>query len=51
MFILGVNEHVNEEQLMTYFMKYGNVQNVVITKKHINSKRKDLVFVSYENHI
>ena len=49
-FLSGLNENVNENDLKLLFNKYGNVTNIVLSKNHLNSKRKDLAFITFENH-
>ena len=49
-FLSGLCENVNENDLKMLFNKYGNVTNIVLSKNHLNSKRKDLAFITFENH-
>ena len=49
-FLSGLCENVNENDLKFLFNKYGNVTNIVLSKNHLNSKRKDLAFITFENH-
>jgi RNA recognition motif-containing protein len=49
-FLSGLNNNVEENDLKNLFSLYGNVVNVVLSKNHTNSKRKDLAFITFENH-
>ena len=49
-FLSGLNNNVDENDLKNLFSLYGNVVNVVLSKNHTNSKRKDLAFITFENH-
>lgn len=49
-FLSGINEAVDGEELKTYFSKFGTVHSVVLSKNHVNSKRKDLAFITFDNH-
>lgn len=49
-FISGLNECIEEQVLKDLFKAYGKVTNVVLSKNHLNSKRKDLAFISFESH-
>ena len=49
-FISNIKEDVQENDLKNYFGKFAKVDNVIMSKNHINSKRKDLVFITFETH-
>ena len=49
-FISNIKEDVQENDLKNYFGKFSKVENVIMSKNHINSKRKDLVFITFETH-
>lgn len=49
-FISGLNEDVTEENLKNIFSIYGKVENVILSREHKNSKRKDLAFITYNTH-
>jgi len=48
-FISGLNEEVNEEEMKAVFSKYGTVKDIILSKHHKNSRRKDIAFVTFEN--
>lgn len=49
-FISGLNECIEEQVIKDLFKAYGKVSNVVLSKSHLNSKRKDLAFITFESH-
>lgn len=49
-FLSGVKEEVEEEDLKGFFSLYGQVTAAVMSKTHRNSKRKDLVFITFNSH-
>ena len=49
-FISNIKKDVQENDLKSYFNKFANVISVIMSKNHINSKRKDLVFITFESH-
>ena len=49
-FISNIKKEVQENDLKNYFNRFAKVINVIMSKNHINSKRKDLVFITFETH-
>ena len=49
-FISNIKKDVQENELKNYFNKFAKVISVIMSKNHINSKRKDLVFITFETH-
>ena len=49
-FISNIKKEVSEFDLKKYFEKYGKVVSVIMSKNHLNSKRKDLAFITFESH-
>ena len=49
-FISNIKKEVNENELKKYFNKFEKVVNVIMSKNHLNSKRKDLAFITFESH-
>jgi len=49
-FISGLHENINEETLKEIFAEYGSIENVILSREHKNSKRKDLAFITYNTH-
>ena len=49
-FISNIKKDVHENDLKSYFNRFANVISVIMSKNHINSKRKDLVFITFESH-
>ena len=49
-FISNIKKEVQESDLKNYFNKFAKVISVIMSKNHINSKRKDLVFITFESH-
>lgn len=49
-FLSGLNDNINEETLKEIFAEYGRIENVILSREHKNSKRKDLAFITYNTH-
>ena len=49
-FISNIKKEVNEADLKKYFDKLEKVVSVIMSKNHLNSKRKDLAFITFESH-
>jgi hypothetical protein len=49
-FLSNIKKDVQEEDLKNYFNKFAEVISVIMSKNHVNSKRKDLVFITFETH-
>lgn len=49
-FLSGVTDAVDAEELKNYFIKFGTVHSVILSKNHLNSKRKDLAFITFDTH-
>ena len=49
-FISNIKKEVSEFDLKKYFEKFGKVVSVIMSKNHLNSKRKDLAFITFESH-
>ena len=49
-FISNIKKEVSEFDLKKYFEKFGKVISVIMSKNHLNSKRKDLAFITFESH-
>ena len=49
-FLSNIKKEVQENDLKNYFSKYFKVISVIMSKNHIKSKRKDLVFITFESH-
>ena len=49
-FISNIKKEVNEADLKKYFDKSEKVVSVIMSKNHLNSKRKDLAFITFESH-
>ena len=49
-FISNIKKEVQENDLKNYFNRFAKVISVIMSKNHINSKRKDLVFITFETH-
>jgi RNA recognition motif-containing protein len=49
-FISGLNENITEENLKDIFAEYGRIDNIILSREHKNSKRKDLAFITYNTH-
>ena len=49
-FISNIKQEVNEQDLKKYFDKLEKVVVVIMSKNHLNSKRKDLAFITFESH-
>ena len=49
-FISGIKEDVDEDNLKIFFSKFGNIDNIVLSKNHPNPKRKDLAFITFKTH-
>ena len=49
-FISNIKKEVSEYDLKKYFEKFEKVLSVIMSKNHLNSKRKDLAFITFESH-
>ncbi len=49
-FISNIKQEVSEQDLKKYFDKLEKVVVVIMSKNHLNSKRKDLAFITFESH-
>ena len=49
-FISNIKKEVSVFDLKKYFEKFGKVVSVIMSKNHLNSKRKDLAFITFESH-
>ena len=49
-FISNIKKDVQENSLKNYFNNFAKVISVIMSKNHVNSKRKDLVFITFETH-
>ena len=49
-FLSNIKKEVQENDLKNYFNKFAEVISVIMSKNHVNSKRKDLVFITFETH-
>ena len=49
-FISNRKQEVSEYDLKKYFEKFEKVLSVIMSKNHLNSKRKDLAFITFESH-
>ena len=49
-FISNIKKEVSEYDLKKYFEKFEKVISVIMSKNHLNSKRKDLAFITFESH-
>jgi len=49
-FISGLNENVSEEKIREVFSQFGNITEIILSKNHKNSKRKDLGFVTFNSN-
>lgn len=49
-FLSGVTDSVDADELKNYFSKFGTVHSVILSKNHVNSKRKDLAFITFDTH-
>ena len=49
-FISNIKKEVSEYDLKKYFEKFEKVVSVIMSKNHLNSKRKDLAFITFESH-
>ncbi len=46
-FVSGLYEDVDEELLRSEFSQFGTIHELVLSRNHISSKRKDLAFITY----
>ena len=49
-FISGLNENITEEKIREVFSQFGNISEIILSKNHKNSKRKDLGFVTFNSN-
>jgi CUG-BP- and ETR3-like factor len=45
-----LNENISEEKVREVFSQFGNITEIILSKNHKNSKRKDLGFVTFNSH-
>ncbi len=45
-----MNENISEEKVREVFSQFGNITEIILSKNHKNSKRKDLGFVTFNSH-
>ena len=46
-FVSGLYEQIDEMVLREEFEKFGNITDLVLSRNHKSSKRKDLAFITY----
>ncbi|MFM7855441.1 MAG: RNA recognition motif domain-containing protein, partial [Flammeovirgaceae bacterium] len=49
-FISGLNENITEDKIREVFSQFGNISEIILSKNHKNSKRKDLGFVTFNSN-
>lgn len=49
-FIAGLNDTISDDYVKDIFLKFGDVTEILFSRNHKNSKRKDLAFVTYSTH-
>jgi RNA recognition motif-containing protein len=49
-FVSGLSDSISEDYVKEVFSKFGEVIDILFSKNHKNSKRKDLAFVTYSSN-
>ena len=49
-FVSGLNDSITEEKVKEVFTQFGEISELILSRNHKNSKRKDLAFITYNNN-
>ena len=46
-FVSGIKDNITEEKIREVFSQFGDISELILSRNHNNSKRKDLAFITF----
>ena len=50
MFVSGLKDNIQEDKIREIFSQFGNIVDLILSRNHKNSKRKDLAFITFSSN-